>query len=155
MLPTLVLHGPCKHLQVRSGWARIVLLTQQPSRRKVAKVRTTDLELIQSIVFCHAGTDRRLQQPRHAWVTPDSSCMDSCRTLGPGWRPATGGQFCKQGEWCSLGTTMSLCAGLIAMPGLGRLWVSGSTLASQARCDIKCPTIPCWNLPPGATHEND
>lgn len=48
---------------------------------------------------------------------------------------------------------MVLCAGLIDMPGLGRQWVAGGTLGMQALCHIKCPTSPCWNLPPGASYD--
>jgi hypothetical protein len=98
-----------------------------------------------------------LQQPWHAWVTPKTSCFEACRSISPGWRPANGGQTYKEGDHTRSmkATTMVLCAGLIDMPGLGRQWVAGGTAAAQALCTIKCPTHPCWSLPPGATRDQN
>lgn len=48
-----------------------------------------------------------------------------------------------------------MCAGLIDLPGFGEQWVVGTALSGLNQCNIKCPTKPCWNLPPGAKHEYD
>lgn len=97
-----------------------------------------------------AGPGRALlQEPSYTWLTASgqvSGCASSCAAQGPGWQAVNGG---------SPRPDFVMCAGLIDLPGLGEQWVVGSTLASLNQCQIKCPTKPCWILPPGAKHDYD
>lgn len=114
--------------------------------------------MVQSYVvshnLCFAGRAELPKQPEHAWVTPNTSCLDACLNIGPGWRTANGGQnFISWEGFCDL----AMCAGLLDMPGIGMQWVVGTAYGRLAPtgCDIRCPTSPCWNLPPGATYTYD
>lgn len=110
------------------------------------------------VVF--AGPGNLPKQPAQTWVTPtgQQSCVDACRSIGPGWRIANGGQPCTSWEgFCNLALTDAMCASLLDMPGLGMQWVVGTTLggSAPAGCEIRCPTSPCWNLAPGASCTGD
>jgi hypothetical protein len=112
------------------------------------------------IVFAGPGKLELPKQPAHAWVTPigQQSCLDACRSIGPGWRIANGGQPCTSWEgFCNLALTDAMCAGLLDMPRLGKQWLVGSIDGGRdaAACEIRCPTSPCWNLPPGASYTGD
>lgn len=86
--------------------------------------------------------------PTFTWVTPtelQSNCSAACsETLGTEWRPVNGGS-----------SSFEMCAGLIDLPGLGQQWLVGRTQTGQLTCTIQCATEPCWNLPPGASREED